>query len=1103
MAAVGLSWDEMSSFLKPDLVIACDNSASSVTISGDAFALRNCLAKIRSDRPGVLARELQVDRAYHSHHMLEVGDQYAECLKGLIHPRTPGTPFFSTVTNGHVSFDARYWQANLESPVLFRSAAAAIIREFGDEIVFLEVGPHPALAGPLRQTCGKAVHVASLRRGEDAEESLQISLGNLWLAGVPIEFKKLMPYGKVLTDLPKYPWNHEVSQWHESRLASAWRLRKFPHHELLGSRVIESSDIEPLWRNMLRLDNVSWLRDHKIREDVVMPFAGYMAMVIEAVRQVTGIGEGFDLRNCLAKRALVLQNAKPCEIVTTLRRVPLTDQADSDWFGFSISAFSGNGWVKHCVGQVRSSHAPIADFPESPLCPREVSATRWYETLRAVGLNYGAEFSLLEQVAASPTTTCARAKTKNIAGSYLVHPATVDQILQLFSVAVSQGQSRKFTKLTIPTAFEEIKIRPASSSLELQASGVRTHRGHYIGSAYARDNSSGERLVSIVGVKLSPVKDDTPDADPHAMAQLVWQPAARFLKPDQVIQRMPSRAENMHLVDRLAALCILEICEKLQPRMIALLSGDLRKYCDWLQRQKEALGENRYPLISDGPELVEMPTAQRSALIESLVAQLERIPQGIETSAGIMALYSNIDAMLSGDTDPLTVLLQNDVLKTLYGVMHKVDQTPYLRALGHEKPCMHILEVGAGTGAATNHVLEALLHDDGKASYATYIYTDVSAGFFHAAKERFAHAPGIEYKVLDISRDPVEQGFEEAAFDLVLATNVLHITSSLEGALRNVKRLLRPDGRLLLNELCPNGRWVNFIFGALPGWWNGVADTRTDEPYVAPARWEMEMHAIGLEMESVVYDDVDEARLNTFMVARPKEDCTAAEVAFLVEKESPRIRQLVQKFEGKGHRIQVVTFEDDFEPHGDVIALLDDEAPFFDRLSTKRFDALRELISRIGKSGHGLVWVTRPTSVEADDPRYAQALGFARVIRSEMIASVATLEIHRDDLLQSEALLLVFEAFRRTDRCSATELDADFEYLFRDKQLHTGRYHPVRFEDFFIGEEGRKKSARLHVEQYGMLSTLQWRGVDLDNMKSDEIEVETKFVGLNFKVRNF
>jgi hypothetical protein len=57
------------------------------------------------------------------------------------------------------------------------------------------------------------------------------------------------------------------------------RFRKFKRHELLGSRTLESTDIEPSWRNVLRLEDVPWLADHKIVEDIVFPCAGYVGDV--------------------------------------------------------------------------------------------------------------------------------------------------------------------------------------------------------------------------------------------------------------------------------------------------------------------------------------------------------------------------------------------------------------------------------------------------------------------------------------------------------------------------------------------------------------------------------------------------------------------------------------------------------------------------------------------------------------------------------------------------------------------------------------------------------------------------------------------------------
>jgi hypothetical protein len=41
-----------------------------------------------------------------------------------------------------------------------------------------------------------------------------------------------------------------------------------------------------------------------------------------------------------------------------------------------------------------------------------------------------------------------------------------------------------------------------------------------------------------------------------------------------------------------------------------------------------------------------------------------------------------------------------------------------------------------------------------------------------AAKERFGQEQCIDYKILDISLDPVEQGFNAHSFDLIIASNV-------------------------------------------------------------------------------------------------------------------------------------------------------------------------------------------------------------------------------------------------------------------------------------------------------------------------------------------
>lgn len=67
MAAVGLGRAHIEQqYCTKDVVVACENSASSITISGDEDVLDTVLQAIRADWPDKLARKLRVEKAYHS-----------------------------------------------------------------------------------------------------------------------------------------------------------------------------------------------------------------------------------------------------------------------------------------------------------------------------------------------------------------------------------------------------------------------------------------------------------------------------------------------------------------------------------------------------------------------------------------------------------------------------------------------------------------------------------------------------------------------------------------------------------------------------------------------------------------------------------------------------------------------------------------------------------------------------------------------------------------------------------------------------------------------------------------------------------------------------
>ncbi|GHJ35625.1 beta-ketoacyl synthase N-terminal-like domain-containing protein [Streptomyces sp. TS71-3] len=129
-----------------------------------------------------------------------------------------------------------------------------------------------------------------------------------------------------------------------------------------------------------------------------------------------------------------------------------------------------------------------------------------------------------------------------------------------------------------------------------------------------------------------------------------------------------------------------------------------------------------------------------------------------------------------------------------------------------------ILEIGAGTGATSAAVLDAL-RSKGLA-LREYAYTDLSRAFLDHAERSYGPAnPFLTYGILDIERAPAGQGFPAGGYDVVLAANVLHATRNIRTTLRNTKAALARGGLLLVDELTVNNLVNQFTFGLLDGWW--------------------------------------------------------------------------------------------------------------------------------------------------------------------------------------------------------------------------------------------------------------------------------------------
>ena len=1214
MLAVGVGVDAMESYLdrltgNGKVVVACINSPSSVTISGDIAVIQELEDIAKAD--ALFARRLKVDAAYHSHHMEDISQPYRVALQeaqlegphlgdlDIIAYSSPVTG--ARVFNAKDIADPEHWVSSLVQPVRFVEAFTdMVLGDFdpsGSSVdVILEIGPHTALGGPIKEIMAlpefegvQIPYLGSLVRNSDSVHSMQDLAARLLregqllkMAAVNFPGAKSSP-SRVLTDLPSYPWDHHTRHWQESRLNLSIRRRKQPNHELLGSLAPWASLEAPSWRHVLRADDAPWIRDHIIHTNIVYPEAGFICLAIEAMVQKLLVEESnlsvssFRLRDVDFEQTLLIpDNAHGIELQTFLSPVSEKAIGLQGWMTFAIMTVTADSqWTQHAKGAIKvefdnSGDSPqVASFQEDEdllgYAWRRFDTDDFYAGLRSLGIKCGPSFQNLTAVFQNTKSRISTAKlviannatTKSLPSTYVLHPTTLDAVLQSACTALpstdtwinSPKAPKSIGHIWVSNAIAREPGTQLRASSSLSRDCVQSMRARV--SVTSSDRNSGRiPVLEIEDLLFQPV-ERTNLVEQAAMSwsrevccELTWIPDMSLTTPEYLgsLKRQLANAvdpEEKQIISNLRQACIyfIEIAMKsLSPSSVQSLDGHYKKYYNWLKGELELAAT----------EKLEQGSAHRTYnnAIEH-ERWLEEVAARSVNGEMVCQLGPQLASMLCGDQPPLELMMQDRLLYKYYSNMLKCPKSfqhaaSLLRKIVHKYPRARILEIGAGTGGETRYALPVIgTAVTGGPLAEWYDYTDVTPAFFEAAAEEFASwADILRYRKLDIETDPISQGFEESSYDIVIACQCLHATKSMANTMANVRTLMKPGATLLLVETTKDQMDVQFVFGLLPGWWLSQEKERESSPSLSIPLWDQTLKDAGFTGVDLEIHDCESEELysiSTIMSkaspAKPVSVTSENDLVLVTSNRAPPPHDWIEKFraiiiENSNYVLLGVQDIETGDPevyNGKICVFVGEVA---EQSVLLGLDAAGlQGIKSMTTTCKGLLWVTMGGAVNCERPDFGLAAGFLRSLRNEYVGRQFLIldfdpENHSWADTQLFAIMRVIEVgfVNSAEAYSDTILSDEFEYAERAGCLLVPRIfkdmekNKAIFPDAVDFSEERQWEAqslhqperplRLQVGQSGDLKTIIFGDDDQMQFNNDVlgdhmVEIEPKAYGIN------
>jgi acyl transferase domain-containing protein/NADPH:quinone reductase-like Zn-dependent oxidoreductase/acyl carrier protein/protein-L-isoaspartate O-methyltransferase len=865
MAAVIADETTVRRFIAPyasSTAIAAVNGPRNVVISGGARPIAAILQTLESQ--GILAVPLNVSHAFHAPAMDPILSDL-EAAAEQIAFRQPEVIVVSNLT-GRVAeqgdlTSAAYWRRHARAPVRFADGADTL-KSLGCNAL-IEIGPSPVLVNMARWQEGQdgALWLPSMASGEDACARLLNSVGALFVAGGEIDWAGL-DYGPRPRRcvLPSYPFQRKRF-WVDG--PSAAPIKVEPRRFTASPRSPLVQDI--VFSGAMSVAAQPWLADHRVGGEIIAPMTAFVTMALTAARQI--------LPNCdiALEDVVVAERAVLNGDDAAAMQIVLSPEPGDDVWTFRIISLvpeRSNGFVLHASGRVirRNDRSAARVLVEDASDLTALNGERHLDAFRERGVAFGPAFHAVVGVRHGPGVALGEIDRDRMrplpAEDGPFHPALLDACLQpilhAWPDASRVGEFLPFSIeridfLGTPTArmISHCRARRSPKGSETLTGDIAVYDSEgsplvlvegltvRAWSAISTEGSIDDLLYEQVWRRAGDATE-TPGGEDAALSLLEATRIAAQNRSVYVAEAMMLDYEGLsHLLHRRALAYIARALFSLNCPEAATETetrGVLPRYQRLLARFAEILSDAGYckthgagwimrrALEAEGPSSQGEAGSPELRLLDRCGERLAEVLRGSADPLDLLfgaESQGDLEAIYAGSLTTQAVnRIAADVVVTAAERM--VESRP-----------LRILEIGAGTGGTTAHILPRLSRGG-----AQYCFTDISPSLVARARVRFADHAMVTFEALDIEQDLAAQGFADRRFDVVLAANVLHATSDIRAALARARALLEPGGLIVLIEGTRRQSWVDVTFGLTDGWWKVAdADLRGDYPLLGGPEW--------------------------------------------------------------------------------------------------------------------------------------------------------------------------------------------------------------------------------------------------------------------------